>query len=298
VKLELSEMEVRAHLFAAVQRWIEEFGIDGLRLDVADALDPAFMRELASFTHSRHPDFWLMGEVVSGDYRRIANGSMLDSVTNYECYKGLWSSLNDGNYFEIAYALGRQFGAEGVYRHIAMYNFVDNHDVDRAFTALRDPHHLYPLYLLLFTMPGVPSIYYGSEWGIPGRKRDGDAALRPSLAEMHGQRAHADLAAALAQLARVRRESRALRCGAYRELLVQPQCFSFVREHEAERVIVALNACATERTMEVRVPAHHGMGVDLLNDNARFAIEGGKLTMPVPPMWGRVIRCHAGLSAG
>jgi len=74
----------------------------------------------------------LMGEVVHGDYRQWANPGALDSVTNYEAYKGLFSSLNDCNYFEIAYALQRQFGAGGLYTGLPLYNFVDNHDVDRV----------------------------------------------------------------------------------------------------------------------------------------------------------------------
>jgi cyclomaltodextrinase / maltogenic alpha-amylase / neopullulanase len=293
VKLELSEPSVRDHLLSAVQHWITEFSIDGLRLDVADALDPGFLRDLASFTRSKHPDFWLLGEVVGGDYRRIANSSMLDSVTNYESYKGLWSSLNDGNYFEIAYALHRQFGPDGLYRGIPLYNFVDNHDVDRVASALRDPRHLAPLYLLLFTMPGVPSIYYGSEWGTAGRKADGDAALRPCLAELQAARPHPELGAALTRLVRLRHRSRALRRGDYRELLVQPHCFSFLRQIEAERVVVMLNACSEQRTIEVRVPVGDATAVDMLNDDQRFSITAGRLAVPVAPAWGRALRIEA-----
>ena len=72
----------------------------------------------ASFCRGLRPDFWLMGEVVHGDYRSWANPQMLDSVTNYECYKGLYSSLAEKNYFEIAYALNRQFGEGG---HLPRY---------------------------------------------------------------------------------------------------------------------------------------------------------------------------------
>ena len=137
-------------------------------------MDLDFQRELAAWCRSIDPEFFLFGEVVHGDYRRWANPQTLDSVTNYECYKGLYSSLADRNYFEIAYGLNRQFGAGGMYRGLPLYNFVDNHDQDRVASHLPEPRLLYPLYLLLFTMPGVPSIYYGSEWGLTGRRLPGD----------------------------------------------------------------------------------------------------------------------------
>lgn len=290
VKLELNEGSVREHLLSAVGRWIEEFGIDGLRLDVADALEPGFMRELSTLARSKHADFWLMGEVVGGDYRRVANSSMLDSVTNYESYKGLWSSLNDGNYFEIAYALNRQFGQGGLYREIPLYNFVDNHDVDRAASALRDARHLYPLYLLLFTMPGVPSVYYGSEVGLGGCKKDGDAALRPCLDAGLRAGPHPELARAIARLARLRHASRALRRGTYQELLVQPQCFAFVRACDDERMVVALNASQEPRVVQLPTAARAGSLVDVLNGDERWEVVGGELSVAVPPMWGRVMR--------
>ncbi|HYW83395.1 MAG TPA: alpha-amylase family glycosyl hydrolase, partial [Spirochaetia bacterium] len=104
VKLDVANPAVKEHLFAAVSRWVEEFGIDGLRLDAADCIDMGFLRELASFSHRAWPGFWLLGEVIHGDYGRWANPSTLDSVTNYECYKGLYSSHVDDNFFEIAYA--------------------------------------------------------------------------------------------------------------------------------------------------------------------------------------------------
>ena len=115
VRLNLAHPAVREHLFEAIRSWVRDFDIDGLRLDVADCLDFDFLRALHDFCSTLKPDFWLMGEVVHGDYRRWVNPQMLDSVTNYEAYKGLYSSLAEKNYFEIAYALNRQFGPGGLY---------------------------------------------------------------------------------------------------------------------------------------------------------------------------------------
>ena len=163
VKLNLSNPAVRARLFDAVAMWIDCFDIDGLRLDAADCIDPDFLRALSGFTYQQKPDFWLMGEVVHGDYRHYVNPETSHAVTNYESYKGLYSSLADANYFEIAHGLNRQFGDQGIYQHLFLYNFVDNHDVDRVASKLGEKALLYPLYILLLTMPGIPSIYYGSK---------------------------------------------------------------------------------------------------------------------------------------
>ena len=294
VKLNLANPAVREHLFGAVASWMEAFGIDGLRLDAADVIDPDFLRALASFCKGRRPDFWLLGEIVQGDYRRLVSPGMLDSATNYECYKGLYSSLEAANYHEIAYALNRQFGEGGLYRDLPLYNFVDNHDVNRVASNLKKPAHLYPLYLLLFTMPGAPSIYYGSEWGLEGRRTaHSDRALRPQL-DLHGtaqRTAHPRLAGDIARLATLRASLPALRYGAYRQLPVAPQQFAFARFTAQEQVVVLLNAAATPVEMEVQVPANYSTALDLLNGDERFPVQQGRLKVgEVPACWGRVLR--------
>ena len=114
-----------------------------------------FISELSNYCKKLKNDFWLLGEVIHGDYTQWIKAG-LDSITNYECYKGLWSSFNDVNLFEIAYSLNRQFGDQGIYKKYLLYSFADNHDVTRVASVLNDKSHLYPLYLLLFTMPGIP----------------------------------------------------------------------------------------------------------------------------------------------
>jgi len=296
VKLNLSHPHVRAHLLDAVGMWMDRFGIDGLRLDAADCIDFDFLRALNVFTKSRRPDFWLMGEVVHGDYRQWVKDDMLDSVTNYAAYKGLFSSLVDSNYFEIAYTLDQQFGEGGIYRNLALYNFVDNHDVDRVASKLKDPAHLYPLYLLLFTMPGIPSIYYGSEWGIEGEKTGwSDGPLRPAL-EL-GSFAHAapqhDLPGVIHRLAELRQHSAAIRQGGYQQLHVDHQQLAFMRDFEAERVVVVLNSESSSVDLEIQMPVSSGVLRDGLNPGEVFPFEGGKSRIPLPACWGRVLRLEA-----
>ncbi len=293
VRLNVPHPAVREHLFEAVRRWVDAFEIDGLRLDVADCLDLDFQRALAAFCRGLRSDFWLMGEVIHGDYRRWANPDILDSVTNYECYKGLYSSLNDRNYFEIAYALNRQFGAEGLYRDLSLYAFADNHDVNRVASTLHKPTHLYPLYALLFTMPGVPSIYYGSEWGLTGqRDHHSDAALRPALDAGTAQSSsHRDLAPAITRLAHIRRESPALRHGDYQQLHVSAEQLAFMRTVAQERVIVALNASDVPVTLELPLAEAEGTRlVDVLNPGETFTVHHGRVQIaPLYPNWARIL---------
>jgi len=290
VKLNLSNPDVRGHLFGAVESWIRDFGIDGLRLDAADVVDLGFQRDLAAFCRVLKLDFFLVGEVVHGDYRRWANPETLGSVTNYECYKGLYSSLADRNYFEIAYALNRQFGPAGIYRGLPLYNFVDNHDQDRVTSHLPETRLLYPLYLMLFTMPGVPSVYYGSECGLEGKRHRGDdSPVRPALELADGPRLgpEPDLAAAITRLAKLRSELAPLRRGSYSPLQVAGEQIAFTRQLDGETVVALLNAA--DGPVEMAVPAPHaGVWRDLLNGGTVEAA-GGELRTQVPASWGRVL---------
>lgn len=293
VKLNLSHPDVQAHLFDAVGMWMEQFKIDGLRLDAADCIEFDFLRALHDFTKSRRGVFWLMGEVVHGDYRKWANPRTLDSVTNYECYKGLYSSLNDKNYFEIAYNLNRQFGEEGLYRDLHLYNFVDNHDVDRVASKLENPAHLYPLYLLLFTMPGIPSIYYGSEWGVEGVKGDWtDEPLRPALKidQLSADSPQPDLTDSIRKLAAVRGSNEALKVGSYRQCHVDHQQFAFTRQIDDERVLVVLNSSPENVPLDITLPWESGILYDLLEPDLTFQIKQGQTQVKVPHAWGRVMK--------
>ena len=244
VKLNLRNPAVCEHLLGAVGMWMDELGIDGLRLDAADCVDREFFKRLHSFTKGKREDFWLMGEIIHGDYRVWANDEMLDSVTNYECWKGIYSSHNDKNYFEIAYSLKRQFGQGGLYENLCLYNFLDNHDVNRIGSLLKQRENLKNAYTLLYMMPGIPSIYYGSEWGIEGEKgqgMDADLPLRPKLdlEEMCAQ--ETDLPAHIRELAKIRKESDAVKYGAYDEVLVRNKQFVFARRSGEQYKVIALN---------------------------------------------------------
>ncbi len=293
VRLNLSNPDVRDHLFSAVTAWAQQFGIDGLRLDAADRLDFEFQSALATHCSRLRPDFWLVGEVVHGDYRRWARPGGLSSTTNYEIYKGLFSSHNDINYHEIAHSLNRQFGPGGIYRGLELYNFAENHDVDRIASILKEPAHLYPVYLLLLTIPGVASIYYGGEWGVEGRRGpDTDAPLRPQLspADLPLRAPHPALHEVIRRLIALRREHEALRRGDYRQLLVAPEQFAFARESLAGSIVVAVNAAVHDAHISLPLPEFSGRRLqDVLNEGASFPIEQGRCQLTIGPRWGRVL---------
>jgi glycosidase len=292
-KLNVANSVVRDHLFAAVKSWTDRFEIDGLRLDAADALDLDFQHRLAAHCQSLKSDFWLIGEVVHGDYRRWIDQGGIASTTNYETYKGLWSSHNDRNYFEIAYSLKRQFGEEGIYRGLPLYAFADNHDVDRVASILKEPAHLGPLYAILLTTPGVPSIYYGSECGIEGRKgKATDAPLRPALdpVSMLQNAPHPELRKTIKTLIGLRRRHSALVRGEYAQLHVAHEQFAFLRRDQDESIVVAVNASDRPIDLALRLPAfNHAQLIDELNGDEKFTVSGGKCTLPMSQRGARVL---------
>lgn len=287
-KFNLANPSVREYLFQAVRFWIAEWGIDGLRLDAADHVRLDFWQELRQLTTSLRPDFWLMGEVVHGQYQQWADLKHLHSVTNYEAYKGLYSSLNDANYFEIAHTLQRQFAEGGIYRDLMLYNFVDNHDVNRVASQLKKRQHLYPLYALLFTMPGIPSIYYGSEWGISGQRNTySDQALRPALnlQDLIQNAPEANLPVTIQKLAQLRSETPALQTGSYRPVYVSSQQFAFWRETEIQKVLVVLNSDSEVITLSgIQIPDHLQLK-SVFENQSDFRLGHDQLEVNIPPNW-------------
>ena len=273
VKLNLGNPEVVEHIFSAVKSWVEEFDIDGLRLDVAYCLTPDFLRRLRSFTDGLKEEFFLVGETLHGDYNQWMNPQMLHSVTNYECYKGLYSSFNSMNLFEIVHSLLRQFGPENwtLYKGQHLLCFVDNHDVTRIASNLTNARHLPLIYALTFGMPGITCVYYGSEWGAEAHKSQGDPALRACFEEP----VENELSAWISRLAEAKKQSKALNYGGFRSVvLTNKQCI-FERKTEDERVMVAINA--DEEEYHAHFDAGCGMAVDLITKETHDFGGGSRL---------------------
>ncbi len=257
VKLNLYNPDVKGYLKDTITFWKNEFGIDGLRLDVAYCLDENFLKELRGHCKWLSEDFFLLGETLHGDYNRWANDQMLDSVTNYECYKGLFSSFNDMNMFEIAHSINRQFGSENwcIYRGKHLYTFVDNHDVTRVASILKVKEHLPLIYTLMFMMPGIPSIYYGSEFGIEGDKRGGgDDVLRPefNLEKMRSEGLR-DMTELIGKLADIEKNHPAAAMGDYKQVQLTNRQYAFSRSADGETLLTVINADSAPFTFNLNM---------------------------------------------
>ena len=244
-KLNQHNPEVREYICDVIRFWVKEFDIDGIRLDAADVLDFSYMQMLRQVANEVKPDFWLMGEVIHGDYIRWVNGDTLHSVTNYHLHKALYSGHNDHNYFEIAHTVKRLYEMGGNRPDgLKLYNFVDNHDVERIYTKLNNKSHFVPVHILMYTLPGVPSVYYGSEFGIEGRKERGsDDSLRPAISyeQYLDATKDNDFINLISRLGEIRAKVKALSYGEYKELLLTTGQYAFSRNFNGQSVIVTVN---------------------------------------------------------
>ena len=285
VKLNQRNPEVQNYFCDVIRFWVSEFDVDGIRLDAADVLDFDFMRALRRTAAEVKEDFWLMGEVIHGDYSRWVNGETLHSVTNYALHKALYSGHNDHNYFEIAHTV-KYLQNMG---NLDLYNFVDNHDVERIYTKLSNKAHFAPVHVLLYTLPGVPSIYYGSEFGIEGKKEKfSDDSLRPAL----DIKDYADAVqknpctALIAALGKIRQHTPALSYGSYAELQLTNRQFAFARDLDGIRVIITVNN--DDNAADMSLPAGNCAEYIGTLTGRKVSVQGGRINVTVAANSGEI----------
>lgn len=275
--------ELRKYLVEIVRFWVKEFDIDGLRLDCADVLDLHFQKSLRYFTNEMKPEFWLMGEVIHGEYQRWVNPETLHSVTNYELHKSLYSGFNTRNFFEPAHNLNRNIQIAG-----ELYTFLENHDVDRIASKLERREDLYPCYAALFTLPGKPSIYYGGEFALEGRKgKDGDdAPLRPRITE---EMKPNEFTSYLAKLSEIHGRNSELQSGAYREILLQNRHWTYARIEGNGAVLIALSCDDSPAELSLKLPLKAELAIDLLLEE-ELPLSGDRLQLLLPAHGERIIK--------
>lgn len=174
---------VRSYLLEVAEHWMRR-GIDGWRLDVADEVDPSFWTEFRQRVKNVKPDAWIIGEVW-GDARDWLNNNQFDGVMNYRI---AWSTLGwvadgrlqDGHsrtsipYACISGERYKEIIEETLHWYeddvnLSQLNLLDSHDTPRALHMLQSDVEAFKLALvLLFILPGVPCVYYGSEVGLEG----------------------------------------------------------------------------------------------------------------------------------
>ena len=258
-----------------MRRWLDR-GADGWRLDAAYAVPTRFWAEVSARVKSSHPDAYLVGEVIHGDYAAIVAATGLDSVTQYELWKAIWSSLNDGNLFELAWALGRHNTyVEG----FAPMTFIGNHDVTRLATRLRDDRHLAHALVVLLTTAGTPSIYYGDERAFEGVKEDrtgGDDAVRPAYPARPSGLDPSGASTYLLhrELIRLRRQRPWLHRARTDVMELSNRRILYSATHHDNRLVVALNLADEE--------ARHaaGAGLEIIAGSPGTAVDHAALIVP------------------
>ena len=180
ITLNHANPEVVSYTADVMAHWLRR-GADGWRLDAAYAVPDRFWAQVLPSVRREFPDAWFVGEVIHGDYTATVGAATFDSVTQYELWKAIWSSLNDGNFHELDWALKRHNDFLGTFVPLT---FVGNHDVTRIASQLQNAAHLEHALVLLLTVGGTPSIYAGDESayrGVKEERRGGDDAVRPEF---------------------------------------------------------------------------------------------------------------------
>ena len=286
-KLNQNNPAVRDYICDVIRFWVSEYDIDGIRLDAADVMDFEYMKAFRQVANEVKPDFWLMGEVIHGNYSRWANEGTLHSVTNYMLHKALYSAHNEHNYFEIAHTV--KYVTDMIRNKINLYSFVDNHDVERIYTKLNNKSHFVPAHIMLYTLPGIPSLYYGSEFGIEGRKEQySDESLRPALNYNDYKNAVETnpCTRLISALGRIRQNTPALCYGEYKELLLQTTHYAYARVLDGKNVITTVNNADNEVYMDLEA----GYSTEYVGalSGERIYASNGRIQVRVPANYGEI----------
>ena len=288
-RLNQKNPEVQGYIADVIRYWVSEFDIDGIRLDAADVLEFEFMQMLRRVADEVKPDFYLMGEVIHGEYIRWERDAHIHAVTNYHLHKALYSGHNEHNYFEIAHTVKRLYDmAGGDPLGLRLYNFADNHDVERIYSRLNNKAHFIPLHILMYTLPGIPSVYYGSEFGIEGRKGGGDDwGIRPALdlKDCKSDESHKPCYEIINALNHIRQAVPVLSYGAYEQIILTNRQYAFARKSGEDVVVAAVNNDENPAWVDIGVPAGTykamltGAEIDAGNGNIHYELKaaGGEI---------------------
>jgi cyclomaltodextrinase len=264
VKLNHANPQVLESAVDVAKFWIDR-GVDGFRLDAAYAIPTSFLAAFAERTRAIRPDLLLVGEVIHGDYSRTAKEAQLTSITQYELWKAIWSSLNDRNFFELAHALQRH---ADYCRQFKPWTFVGNHDVTRIATQLKDSRDLGHALTILLTVPGIPALYAGDEQGAEGTKYHrpgGDADIRrpPPKRPQELSGRHRDIWQLHRDLIAVRHARPWLVNGTLSVTRVENRTITYEVRASAGRLITLLNT--GDKVVSCMIPA----GLEPVAGNAR-----------------------------
>jgi cyclomaltodextrinase len=242
VALNHDEPAVADYVVSVMNHWLA-LGADGWRLDAAYATPAAFWKKVLPRVRAEHPEAYIFGEVLHGDYVAFVEESGVDSVTQYELWKAIWSSIETGNFFELDWALQRH---DEFLAAFVPFTFVGNHDVTRIASQVTDARHHPHALVVLMTVGGTPAVYYGDEIALRGVKEErigGDDAIRPAFPEVPGQLSGeaSEVFELHRRLIGLRRRHPWLHRATTRTVTLTNLGYVFEASAEGERVVVALN---------------------------------------------------------
>lgn len=287
-ELNLENEEVVQHIFGAIRKWVDMFAIDGLRVGIADFMSQKFLRRLREFSSNMSAglggNLAILGETYdSKSCKKIVNEEKAHASTNSELHSSIVNSVKTKNFFELDFTLRREFGVEGIYTHTTLANFLDNHDITRFAQVVQDKEALRLAWGLLFAFPGIPCIYYGSEWGVLGNNDEvSHWGVRPSFEKPVWN----DLTDFIQKVSLVRKKSPALRYGNYRYVFLSKSQYIFSRESCGQTIFIAVNAseegCLVEPKEGYGYAAFeglHGIFADLISEE-QFNLNGSVFLPP------------------
>jgi cyclomaltodextrinase / maltogenic alpha-amylase / neopullulanase len=238
-KLRTSERAVRDLICRVGRFWVEEFGIDGWRLDVANEVDHRLWRDFRRVVRDVQPEAFLLGEIWWPALPWL-RGDQFDSVMNYPFrqaildFAGRRATTGEG-FLDAIDGLRAQY-PEPV--HGFLYNLLGSHDEGRPLTACGGDRQRFALAsALLFMLPGAVSIYYGDEVGMQGGDDPGSRGGMIWDAEQQDAR----LLELYRRLGRLRRTESALRHGRYQRLHADGRLVVFARGEGDQRLLIAGN---------------------------------------------------------
>jgi cyclomaltodextrinase len=241
VKLNHHNPELVDYVVTVMSHWLS-FGIDGWRLDAAYAVPASFWQQVLDRVRQKFTDAWFLGEIIHGDYSQAVRQGHLESVTQYELWKAIWSALNDRNFFELSHALNRNNEFNSVFLPNV---FLGNHDVTRIATELKDDRDVELALAVLCTIPGTPSIYYGDEQGFKARKEKrpgGDDEIRPAFPESPEYlQGNENIYNLHRQLLWLRRNNNWIASSRIKVIILNNQSLVYETTDGANKLLVALN---------------------------------------------------------
>ena len=250
VKLNLREKEVRDYIFDVVKYWMNDIGIDGWRLDVAYQISPQFWKEFRRVCKTANPECFLVGEMIHGQYTEWVGPDLLDSGTSYQVYKSIWSALNSKNMHELKAVLERSFHREwGLLKDLVLVNFLGNHDTTRIRSILNEDRFIFPAFLILFTLNGIASIYYGDEHGTMGEiEENSDHGVRKkiTLDKEKWPALGCEIYEHVVNLIKLRKQNHALIYGSLTPVYTDDECFAYLRLSNRQTLLIVINS-STEK---------------------------------------------------